>query len=953
MRSQGRCTSTLGSLQHTQLRLPPSIWLAIACSSHRRTCSSVASICRVFPVAGLQRGFSVESPATGQMSLYTDMTLEPLQLEEEFDAEQQEPDRPPHPQEAEAPPPPGAADSSAASALLTSPNDDLRLKSDPHLARFFATIEGHHLPMREVLLLSCHAHLRTISPAFFHESRRPVVQGRRRNKEERARAREEQRRKEEARARRKSDSAAGATGSPATAAAAAATSGAVHQPPHSNGVAAPSAAEVPGVPPAKPGFWQRIRTPERTPSPKLGIGAGVVGQQPATTAPHGGLSTSPPPPVSKSARMAEWFRKKVGSDDKQLTSQHQALPRHSPSLLLNESSPPPYALQSPTFSYNGARTQPTIAAATQTRSRNGSAVISPEVTKTTSQPSPSHQMSTAEERAARAPQAEPPQPCTLVLTNLALYVFPPAIPIELDSDPSSPVSSPGGTKQTKHFLVYTEYQRIALQDILLVSLPYRSGLTRHGTDFALRITDFALHLRDGDTTVWLQAPRNKRSRVVECISDAYSNLMGLPIEMTQPDYSELLYDILSKNIWTQIREMQIQKWALGKPIQAGYLFHRSLHVWPSLVDAPNGANSASSSAQPQKIEMKMSAPSDWRRQWFVLSRDNYLLHFTSKEELDAFQYVASSNNLSGASGKFPASFDCNQIDLSKSLYLRGSSVCPDGFEIIVYPRASSMQSGSAHEHGTAATLEYGYTRHLFQIPLPAVPSTTGVQLVGSKTHPAASTTERSPQLHAYMDTQVSAWLTALRQAMGGAGLSGERSRRGSESALAMGGAALVGEVRERRRRDSEVDLVKQGDDAAVAALGAKTNRFSGTFGAGTPAAMRDATLSLKLQSFNEEAAPASFTVIGHGNVEDDEIAVILMSPTPSPDPMSPQPISSSASPPPLPPRRFLDTSASPPAPTVGSPDGPAMDSLMIKPPNFREEPQQSPLSPNLETPQLP
>ena len=873
------------------------------------------------------------------MSLYTDMTLEPLQLEEEFEVQVQEPEYQP------AEMPSGAnADASAAAALLTSPYDDLRLKSDPHLARFFSTIEGHHLPMREVLLLSCHASMRTVTPAFFHESRRPVVQGRRKTKEEAAK--EEQKKKEEASARRKSGSAvAGAMGSSATAAT---IPSGVNQPSHSNGIAAvPSAADVPAVSQAKPGFWQRIRTPDRVPSPKLGIAPGAV-VHPPLIAPHGGLSTSPPPPPSKSARMAEWFRKKVGSEDKHLASQHQALPRHSPSLLLNESSPPPYALQSPTFTYNGAA---------QTRSRNNSAVISPEVTKTIAQPSPSHQMSTAEERAARAPQAEPAQPCTLVLTNLALYVFPPAIPIELDSDPSSPVSSPGGTKLTRHFLVYTEYQRIALQDVLLVSLPYRSGLTRHGADFALRITDFALHLRDGDTTVWLQAPRNKRSRVVECISDAYSNLMGLPLEMTQPDYSELLYDILSKSIWSQIREMQIQKWALEKPIIAGYLFHRSLHVWPSLVDTAKGANSG---AQPQKIEMKMSAPSDWRRQWFVLSRDNYLLHFTSKEELDAFQYVASSTNglasstSGGSGGKFPASFDCAQIDLSKSLYLRGSSVCPDGFEIIVYPRASSMQSGSAHEHGTAATLEYGYTRHLFQIPLPAVPATTGVQLVGSKSHPAVSTTERSPQLHAYMDTQVSAWLTALRQAMGGAGVSAEKNRRGSESALALGGAALIGEVRERRRRDSEVDLVKQGDDAAAAALGGKTNRFSGTFGVGTPTSLRDAAFSLALRPFGDEAAPASFTVIGHGNVEDDEeIDIIRMSPTPSPDAMSPQPIEPSASPPPLPPRKFLDTSASPPAPTVGSPDGPAMDSMMIKPPNFREEPQQSPLSPNLETPQLP
>jgi predicted cobalt transporter CbtA len=64
------------------------------------------------------------------MSTYTDLSLEPLQLEHEFDAETQEPN--------ETQPTNDAP--SAAAAILASPYDDLQLKSDPHLARFFDTI---------------------------------------------------------------------------------------------------------------------------------------------------------------------------------------------------------------------------------------------------------------------------------------------------------------------------------------------------------------------------------------------------------------------------------------------------------------------------------------------------------------------------------------------------------------------------------------------------------------------------------------------------------------------------------------------------------------------------------------------------------------------------------------------------------------------------------------------
>lgn len=597
--------------------------------------------------------------------------------------------------------------------------------------------------MREVLLLSCRAHRRQVDEPLFEESKRPVMQGRTKTKEE-----------------------------------------------------ATVATDITSL---------TIHTAT------LPVVTETTGRRPSHS------STPTPAEKSTSQRLSEWFKKKqnkplevahaqnathfVQMDTPPPPHPQQSLPRHSPSLLLNEPSPPPMTVISP--SYTTSHIDSEIASFTaHTRSRSRS-VINP-VHSPTPAPVPSLSQPPPQPAAARAPTAPAPQPCTLVLSNLALYIFPPAIAVDLDP---SPQSGPGPhAPSIKYFLVYNEYRRISLADILLVSLPYRMGLTQQGTDFALRITDFALHLRDGDTTDWLQAPRNKRSQLVECISDAYENLMGLALEMQQVDYSQLIADILSHQIWSAIREMQIVRWATRKEIMSGYLYHRSLHVWPTAADTGENTPAVADAAN---ANLRMSTPSEWRRKWFVLSQDNYLLHFNSPEEMAAFQFVATASTQHAT--KFPASFDCNQIDLSKSLYLRGATVCPDGFEIIVYPRTSSMAASSSTVDGAAAdvvpnpaVLAFGYTRHLFQIPLPPLPAASSVMLVASKpvhrivsqvqaTLPTAISTtnttssamtppratpdqyatalsSRTPALSAFMDGEVNKWLTALRTAMNGPGM---------------------------------------------------------------------------------------------------------------------------------------------------------------------------------------
>lgn len=390
---------------------------------------------------------------------------------------------------------------------------------------------------------------------------------------------------------------------------------------------------------------------------------------------------------------------------------------------------------------------------------------------------PSHQMSSADERAARAPTADPPIPCTFVLSNLALYLFPPAIPIELDGEtPTSP-------KQRKYFLVYTEYRRIALQDMLLVSLPYRMGITRNGGDFALRITDFTLHLRDGSSSLWLMAPPNGRSHLVECISDAYSNLMGLSLELHQVDYSGLISDILTGRIWPTVRELQIQRWAKAAPIKRGWLMHRTMHVWPATHGGPHAADTDAAAST--------ATPTDWVKKYFVLTSDNFLLHFASSREFDAFQFLvsecvssSSSSSSVSVSGPFPGSFADSQIDLAKSLYLRTAHIATeDGFEIIVYPRTSSMETKEGQE-----VREFGYTRHLFQIAPEENNTQPGgkdrILLVGSKVGASPHATAASVSFSAGVappmrvrvaadparEAEVAHWLHSLRRAMKGPGL---------------------------------------------------------------------------------------------------------------------------------------------------------------------------------------
>jgi hypothetical protein len=231
-------------------------------------------------------------------------------------------------------------------------------------------------------------------------------------------------------------------------------------------------------------------------------------------------------------------------------------------------------------------------------------------------------------------------------------------------------------------------------------------------------------------------------------------------------------------------------------------------------------------------------------------------------------------------------------------------------------------------------MEYGYTRHLFQIPMPPMTATSSIMRVSSKTT-GSTITARSPALNAFMDGEVNKWLTALRTAMKGPGLpdAPQEPTRPTPN----GAASTMASTHHLPLPPPAFN-----NEATIAADG-------GMFGAGTPTALRSDTITLaalhaldELTTLAPQASPDPLA----DDVETIDSETSIMSPQPI------EPYLSSASPPPVAVREFLVAHTSPPPLVVSSPQGPAASSSPLNQPNF--DPQASPLaSPNLPTPTLP
>ena len=338
------------------------------------------------------------------------------------------------------------------------------------------------------------------------------------------------------------------------------------------------------------------------------------------------------------------------------------------------------------------------------------------ISKSTSSAS-STSSSTANNGSSSSSAFPAPTACTLLITNLAVYILPPAIAMDVE-----------GSGKQQYFLILNQYQRIALQDIMLLSLPYRSGISLSGGDYALRINDLCVHLRSG-RNFWLQSPKGRRSAFVEVLSDAYRALLNHSVQMDQPDYLQLVEALMDGSIVSAMKQMRLEFWATWPTREQGWLLHRSVGVRPPEVVSPTHTSTPVFENEHDK--------DSWSMRWFVLSADNYLLQFTSPAELEAFKVVISaadsavqSSEGRKVSAKLPIGFDCIEIDLTRSTIADwgegekvqpGSSAdasglphltAPAGFEILVFPR--DEVSGSP-------VYDKGHTRHLFTVIPPFSP----------------------------------------------------------------------------------------------------------------------------------------------------------------------------------------------------------------------------------------
>lgn len=115
----------------------------------------------------------------------------------------------------------------------------------------------------------------------------------------------------------------------------------------------------------------------------------------------------------------------------------------------------------------------------------------------------------------------PRRKITFVITDRALYEFPPVINVD-----------------GKQFLILNQCKRHRLEDIKLVSLPFRTHASAE-QDYALRADDFVVHFRS-DKLLWIDTHEGNRSPTVEMLSDAFMAFTKKNLELNYVDEIELI-----------------------------------------------------------------------------------------------------------------------------------------------------------------------------------------------------------------------------------------------------------------------------------------------------------------------------------------------------------------------------------------------------------------------------
>ncbi|CEO96128.1 hypothetical protein PBRA_004818 [Plasmodiophora brassicae] len=192
-------------------------------------------------------------------------------------------------------------------------------------------------------------------------------------------------------------------------------------------------------------------------------------------------------------------------------------------------------------------------------------------------------------------------------------------------------------------IICTDVEQCPLEDVILVSLPYRSTAGDSLAEVALRTDDCALHLISF-ATVWLRIPaEHGRSQFVETLFDAYERLVADQLPIQQIDYDELLAQIQNGDLHEQIVGSRQVQWAHQPLLRTGTFLYQAIRL-------------GRSASMPTHIDV-----SKFESRFFSVSRHS-LYVFRSEKEMTECRAVLRKPQ--SARTRLP---QWHEVDLSDSL----------------------------------------------------------------------------------------------------------------------------------------------------------------------------------------------------------------------------------------------------------------------------------------------
>lgn len=198
---------------------------------------------------------------------------------------------------------------------------------------------------------------------------------------------------------------------------------------------------------------------------------------------------------------------------------------------------------------------------------------------------------------------------SLLITPFGIYLFPPMI---------------------DGFLITSISAQYHIKDIALVSLPYRNEKAGE-SDVVWRANDVVVHFLDS-SCLWLQTRAGQRSLVAEVLSDTYEALMGVPLEMHQPDCDELSLQIVGLGT---AAEKTFDEMIAGFRAEAQLRMKTvSMQGWLNYT----------SCIMPENENGPVTKPPPFQLRYVVLSSSDRLYIFRSPAELEATRCVSPNFN---------------------------------------------------------------------------------------------------------------------------------------------------------------------------------------------------------------------------------------------------------------------------------------------------------------------